>query len=241
MPNPALMARTLVALADNLVADFDVVDLLTLLAHRCVEVLGVTAAGLMLASPSGELRVMASSSEEMRLVELFEVQSQEGPCWDCYRTGEAVLNVDVTDTNGRWPAFGPRAVAAGFRSVHAIPMRLRGETIGALNLFLDTAGAIGDDDVSAAQAFADVATIAIIQDRSARQAQIVNEQLSTALNSRIVIEQAKGIVAQAAQVDMSGAFQLLRSHARNGNMKLAAVAEGVIAGTIKASVLQRTK
>src|SRR5688572_27301572 len=183
MPREALLAQTLVELADTLVDDFDVVDLLTLLADRCVEVLGVSAAGLMLVAPEGELRVVASSSEEMRLVELFELQAEEGPCPDCYRTGEPAMSRDLTEDAARWPQFGPVALAAGFRSVHAVPLRLRGLTIGALNLFRGEAGVLDDADVFAARALADVATIAILQHRAALQAHIVIDQLNHALNS----------------------------------------------------------
>ena len=135
MTREALLARTFVELADTLVDDFDVVELLTRLADRCVDVLDVAAAGLMLVSPGGDLRVMASSSEAMRVLELFELQSQQGPCLDCYRTGQSVLNQDLATVNGRWPRFAAEALAAGFHSVHALPMRLRGTVIGALNLF----------------------------------------------------------------------------------------------------------
>src|SRR5256885_7261956 len=162
MARETMMAKTLVELADSLVADFDVVDLLTLLATRCVEVLDVGAAGIVLLSPEGDLRVVASSSEAMRVVELFELQSQEGPCLDCYRTGEPVLNQDLTSADGRWPRFGPVAIEAGFRSVHALPMRLRGTIVGALNLFR-AEEAMAEPDVVAGQALADVATIAILQ------------------------------------------------------------------------------
>jgi GAF domain-containing protein len=237
MPNSALMAQTLVTLADNLVADFDVAELLRYLTERCVAVLDVTAAGLMLVSPRGDLQVMASSSDEMRVLEVFEVQADEGPCADSYRTGLPVVNVDVRVIDGRWPRFVPRALAAGFRSVHALPMRLRGETVGALNLFRAAEGALDADDVMAAQAFADVATIAILQDRSARAAQTLNEQLAQALNTRITIEQAKGIIGQAAQVDMSGAFDRLRRYARNRNMKLSDVARAVVDGTVSVAAL----
>src|SRR3954451_4930948 len=163
MSREALLARTFVELADILVEDFDVVDLLTLLTDRCIEVLEVTAAGLMLAGPGGaDLRPVAASSEAMRLLELFELQAEEGPCLDCYRTGEPVLNQDLATVDGRWPRFAPAALAAGFGSVHALPMRLRGTVIGALNLFHVHAGEMRQADIDAAQAFADVATIAIL-------------------------------------------------------------------------------
>src|SRR5438309_11180914 len=147
MPREALLARTLVELADTLVDDFDVVELLTMLADRCVEVLDADTAGLMLAAPEGDLRVMASSSEAMRVLELFEIQSHEGPCLDAYRTGERVVNQDLQSVNGRWPRFAAEALDAGFHSVHAVPMRLRRSVIGALNLFRTDAGEMSDADV----------------------------------------------------------------------------------------------
>ncbi len=232
MSREALLARTFVELADTLVDNFDVVELLTRLTDRCVEVLDVTAAGLMLVAPDGDLRVVASSSEEMRVVELFELQAQEGPCPDCYRTGEPVLNQNLAADNGRWPQFGPVALEAGFRSVHAIPMRLRGQTIGALNLFRADEGLLEEADVLAAQALADAATIAILAHRAAVQTYVVTEQLNQALKSRITIEQAKGIIAERARLDMTQAFSWLRNHARIHNLLLGDVARSVIDGTV---------
>ena len=237
MPREALLARTFVELADTLVDDFDVVELLTLLADRCVEVLDVDAAGLMLVAPEGDLRVVASSSEEMRLVELFELQSQEGPCPDCYRTGEPVMSSDLMD-NPRWPRFGPVALRAGFKSVHAIPMRLRGVTIGALNLFRADAGGLDEADVVAAQALADVATIGILQHRAGLQAHMVVDQLNHALNSRVMIEQAKGMLAERSGIDMGAAFTWLRNHARSHNLLLVDVAQAVIDGTLVPGALR---
>jgi GAF domain-containing protein len=230
-----MLARTLVELADTLVADFDVVELLTLLVDRCVEVLDVGAAGLMLVAPAGDLRVMASSSEAMRVLELFELQAREGPCLDCYRTGRPVVNLATAD--GRWPRFAAEALAAGFRSVHALPMRLRGTIVGALNLFHVEPGEMRQADVDAAQALADVATIAVLQHRAAVEAQVLNEQLDRALNSRIVIEQAKGMVAERRNLDMHEAFAALRTYARNHNLRLADVARGVIDGTVAVPTL----
>ena len=232
MPREALLARTFVELADTLVDDFDVVELLTLLAHRCVEMLDVAAAGLMLVAPEGDLRVVASSSEEMRLVELFEIQSQEGPCPECYRTGEPAVSNNLGADDLRWPRFGPVAVKAGFRSAQALPMRLRGVTIGALNLFRTETGALDQHDILAAQALADVATIAILQHRAAIQAHLVVDQLNHALNSRVMIEQAKGILAERAGLDMEGAFSWLRQHARNHNLLLIDVAQAIIDGKL---------
>jgi GAF domain-containing protein len=226
-----LLLRTLVELADTLVEDFDVVDLLTHLADRSVAVLDVTAAGVLLASQSGALRVVASSSEAMRVLELYELQADEGPCVDCYRAGEPVVDLDLA-AGTPWPLFVSRALAAGFRSVHALPLRLRGRTIGALNMFRADPGGLDDDAVAAAQALADIATIAVIQHQVAIDAQDLNVQLSGALNSRIVIEQAKGRVSQSAGVDMDQAFKRLRGHARNHNLHLSQLAGDVAAGTM---------
>jgi len=234
-----LIGRTLVELADSLVADFDVVELLTLLADRCVDVLDVAAAGLMLASPDGDLRVLASSSDAMRVLELFEIQADEGPCVDCYRTGLPSVNLKLDDVSGRWPRFGPKAVEAGFRSVHSLPMRLRGQTIGALNMFRTDEGALGELDVAAAQALADVATIAILQHRAALEGEILTNQLTQALNTRIVIEQAKGVVAERADLDMEQAFNRLRRHARNHNLRLADVAYSIATKAITVNSLDR--
>jgi GAF domain-containing protein len=241
MPREALLARTFVELADTLVDDFDVVDLLTLLAHRCVEMLDVSAAGLMLVAPEGDLRVVASSSEEMRLVELFELQAQDGPCPDCCRTGEPALHEDLAGDDQPWARFGPVALAAGFRSVQALPMRLRGVTIGALNLFRTESGRLDESDVVAAQALADVATIAILQHRAAIQAHLLVDQLNHALNSRVVIEQAKGILAQRVGFDMEAAFSWLRNHARSHNLRLVDVAHSIIDGKLVAEPGERSK
>ena len=232
MPRETLLARTFVELADTLVDDFDVVDLLTLLADRCVDLFDVAAAGLMLGSPSGALQVMASSSDAMRLLELFEQQSEEGPCPDCYRSGEPLLNQVLEGATDRWPRFAPKAIEAGFTSVSALPMRLRGVTIGALNLFRVETVDMRDADVAAAQAFADVATIAILQYQAAVEVQRVNDQLTQALNTRIVIEQAKGVLAERLDVDVADAFIRLRSYARNHNLRLANVAHDVVHGDL---------
>jgi GAF domain-containing protein len=237
MEREATLAKTLVELADTLVADFDVVDLLTLLVDRCVALLGVPAAGLMLVGPDGVLRVMASSSETMRVLELFELQSQEGPCLDCYRSGAPILDRDLAAPDGPWPRFAAEAMQAGFRFVDAIPMRLRGTVLGALNLFHADHRSLDAADVDIAQALADVATIAVLSHRAALEAQVLNEQLNTALNTRIVIEQAKGMVAEHLHLDMQRAFTALRTYARNHNLRLADVARDVIEGGLSPSTL----
>ena len=238
MPKEALLVRTLVELADSLVDDFDVVELLSLLADRCVEVLGVSAAGVMLAAPEGDLRVVASSSEAMRVVELFELQSDEGPCLDCYRCGEAVLNEDLAAADGRWPRFAAVALDAGFRTVYALPMRLRGAVIGAINLFGTGEDPLTSEDVIAGQALADVATIAILQQRVASESRVLIDQLNTALTNRVVIEQAKGVLAERAELSMESAFEAMRHYARDRNLHLADVARGVVDRTLAPGALR---
>jgi GAF domain-containing protein len=230
MSRESALVNTFVDLADNLVADFDVIELLSRVTDSCVEVLNVDAAGLMLISPEGDLRVMASSSEAMRILELFEIQAEEGPCLDCYRTGEPVVNQDLSATEQRWPTFTVEALQAGFHSVHALPMRLRGTIIGALNLFHRLPGKMADNDVAAAQAFADVATIAVLQHRAAIEARVIKDQLNFALNSRITIEQAKGMIAERENLDMDTSFSRLRTYARANNLRLADVAQDIIGG-----------
>lgn len=237
MSREALLARTFVELADSLVDNFDVVELLTVLADRCVDVVDVAATGIMLATADGELRVLASSSETMRLLELFEAQADEGPCVECYRSGRPVVNLTLDEVHSRWPRFAPQAVSAGFRTVYALPMRLRGQTIGALNMFRVDDGPMPDEDVVAAQALTDVATIAILQHRAVLDAQALNEQLNRALGTRIVIEQAKGVVAESAELDMDDAFNRLRRHARNHNLRLTDVAQAVSTKTLPVASL----
>jgi GAF domain-containing protein len=237
MSRETLLGRTFVELVDTLVADFDVVDLLTLLSDRCVDLLDVEEAGIMLASPEGDLRVMASSSEAMRVLELFELQAQEGPCLDCYRTGQPVLNAELSTCADRWPRFAPEALATGFRMVHSLPMRLRGVVVGALNLFHVDPADMTRADIDAAQALADVATIAILHHRAALEAQVLNERLEQALDTRIMIEQAKGMVAEREGLDTEQAFAMLRSHSRNHDRLLSDVAADVLGGALPPSAL----
>ena len=223
------MIETFVELADNLNDNYDVIDVLTIVSVRCVQATGVDAAGVMLALPGGELHFVASSSESMRVLELFQIQTNEGPCVDCYVSGIAVVEEDLARSKERWPLFGPRALAHGFRSVHSLPMRLRGRTIGALNLLATRSGALDESDVAVAQGLADVATIAILQHQTSLDSKILTNQLSIALNSRIIIEQAKGMISQAAGCDMDEAFARLRAHARDCNERLTEVAAQLIA------------
>ena len=235
------LARTLVELADTLVADFDVVDFLHTLVLRCTDLFDAAEAGLMLADQRGGLRVVASSSERARLVELFEVQNEQGPCLDCFRSGNRVVSEDLEAEVGRWPLFAPEALTVGFRSVHALPMRCQSEVIGALNIFRTTLGMLDEADLIAARARADVATIGILQQRALQEARVLAEQLQLALNSRVVIEQAKGVLAERAQVNLDDAFGMLRGYARNHNSRLRDVAEAVIAGNVVIGELRRPR
>jgi GAF domain-containing protein len=232
MTREAEVVRSLVEMADTLVDDYDVVDLLTGVADRCVTLLGVSAAGVMLASPAGSLGLVASSSEAMRLLELFELQEQEGPCLDAFRTGERVGHENLDAGAGRWPSFSAAARKAGFRSASALPLRLRDVTIGALNLLSVTRAPMDQADVIVARAFADLATLSIVQHRASAEAQRLNEQLSAALTSRVVIEQAKGVIAERAGIDLAEAFSRLRAYARNHNLRLTDVAQAAIEGTL---------
>jgi transcriptional regulator with GAF, ATPase, and Fis domain len=232
MRREADVVQSLVDLADTLVADYDIVDLLTGLANRCVDVLGASAAGVMLASASGDLRLVASSSEAMRVLELFELQAHEGPCLDAFRTGERVEHESLRGGTGRWPRFSTVALEAGFRSAFALPLRLRDTTIGALNLVSVDEAPMDESDALVARAFADLATISVLQQRAVADSQLVNEQLTHALTSRLVIEQAKGVVFERAGVDMSEAFARLRTYARNHNLRLTDVAQAAVDGTL---------
>ncbi|MGC8513617.1 MAG: ANTAR domain-containing protein [Acidimicrobiales bacterium] len=228
--------QALVSMADVLVEDFDVVDMLTGLARRCVDLLGMSAAGVMIADPTSTLHVIASSSEEMRVLELFELQSEQGPCVDAYLTGEIVHHqVLRTSPETSWPLFSQVALDAGFHAVSALPLRLRDTTIGALNLFSTGRTPMTTGESVVARAFADLATISIIQHRSTDQLQRINDQLSHALNSRILIEQAKGIIAERANIDLQEAFNRLRRYTRDHNLRLTDVASAAVAGTLDSS------
>jgi hypothetical protein len=231
------LADAFVQAADTLVDDFDVIEFLHTLAGRCVALLDVDAAGLMLADPHGVLHAAAASSENARLLELFELQCDAGPCMDAFRTAAAVVNADLGENRGRWPNFAEAAQATGFVSVHALPLRLRATVIGALNLFCARPGPLSAADVRTGQALADVATIGILAQRSVHQSELLSAQLQQALDSRVVIEQAKGVLAERLSITMDAAFELLRAHARNHNLRLSQLARDVAEGTSAAAPL----
>ncbi|WP_036227561.1 GAF and ANTAR domain-containing protein [Marmoricola sp. URHB0036] len=224
----AALAERFVALADTLVDDFDVVEVLDGLMGTCLELLGVDEAGLLLTDPRGGLQRVASSSEEARLLELLQVQTREGPCFEAVATGEIIAVDDISATHDRWPAFAERAVADGFSSVYAFPMRLRDATVGGLNLFGVRAASLVDDDQVIAKALADIATIGILQQRSIHRSSVLAENLQRALNTRIVVEQAKGVLSERGQMPMDQTFELLRSFARSHNLKLSELARSIV-------------
>jgi hypothetical protein len=232
-----LLARTFVDVADTLVADFDVVEFLTVLTARCVELFELSAAGLFLADRPNGLRLVAASDHDSAVVDLFEHQYTEGPSLDTYRTGVAVTCADLTAATDRWPEFAARAVDAGCASIYALPMHLRAEVIGALELLRAEPGPLPASDLVAAQALADVATIGILQHRAAEEHRLVAEQLQYALDSRVAIEQAKGVLAEHAGLDMGRAFDALRSYARSNNLRLVDVSQAIVERRLEADAV----
>jgi GAF domain-containing protein len=237
MARERAVVETFVILADTLVDSYDVIDFLQTLAERCVELLDVSEAGIMLTDGTGGLRHAACSTEKMRIVELFELQLEEGPCLDAYRTREPIRCATAEEAEARWPLFAPRAREAGFVAVSAVPMRLRDELIGSLNLFSDRPGVLDDDDTRLAQALADIATIGILHERAVHDARDITAQLQTALESRIVIEQAKGVLAEHNRTSVDDAFTVLRGFARRHNRALSRVAADVVDGSLAPEAL----
>lgn len=235
-----LTATTFVEIVDTLVSDFDVIEVLTLLTSRSVDLLDAAAAGILLADSAGQLRVVGASNEQIQLLELFQVQNDQGPCLDCFHSGQVVLHSNL-DTISPWPLFAAECTKAGFASVCAVPLRLRAHTLGCLNMFMCEPGGLTDTDVALSQALADVASIAIIQDQATRDAAIREGHLQHALNSRIAIEQAKGMIAEHNRVDMDEAFSRLRAYARNTNRGLTDVAKALVAGTTDVSAVSATR
>jgi GAF domain-containing protein len=217
------LADVFVEVADTLVVGFDLIEFLHNVTRHAAEMTGCTV-GLVLVDERGQLQVMGASDGQAEVLELFQVQQRQGPCHDCFSTGVAVVDTDLPRASERWPEFAPLAVSAGVQSVHAFPMRLRDRVIGALNVFGREQQALSADEVRVVQALADVATISLIQEQAIARAEVVNEQLQAALNSRIVIEQAKGAVARALSISVDEAFTLMRTRARADRVRLTAYA-----------------
>jgi transcriptional regulator with GAF, ATPase, and Fis domain len=226
------LAEIFVELADTLVDEFDALDFMHTLTDRSVELLHVDAAGVILGDQHGHLQVVASTSNRAQDLELFELQSDEGPCLDCFNTGRAVANVETSVAIDRWPQFSAAFIDAGYQSAHAVPLRLRSQVIGAMNLFCIDAMTLDDSDLALAQALADVATIGLLQERAVHESDLLAEQLQTALNSRVLIEQAKGVLLALTGTSVDEAFRLMREHSRRNRIPLREVAAGVIARTI---------
>lgn len=233
------LAQVFVELADTLVEQFDVVDFLQTLADRSVEVLAADESGLMLADEREELALMASTSERVRVLELFELQVRQGPCRDCFATGERLANVVLAESRPRWPEFTPAALEAGFAVTHALPLRLRGRVIGALNLFSRTPTTLDADAVAVGQAMADIATIGLLHERTLHEQTVLSQQLQVALHSRVLIEQAKGMLAARAGIPIGEAFTRMRAHARRHGLTLTSVAEAVVHGSPDVAALVR--
>lgn len=224
---PARLAEVFVEVADTLIDDFDLVDFLQMVTTHTSDLTDARATGILLAAPQGGLQLMAASDERTEMLELFQVQAREGPCHDCFTTGEPVVNIDLNDASGRWPRFAPRAVQAGYLAVHAFPLRWRRQVLGALNLFSDTTGGMSEEDAVIVQALGDVASIALLQERAIHQGEVLTEQLQTALDSRIAIEQAKGALAQLHGTTPDQAFEKMRTYSRRHGMRLVVVARAV--------------
>ena len=233
-----LLVRTFVTLADSLVATYDVIDLLQTLVDQSNELFDASAAGIILGPDDDHLEVIVSTSEESRLVGLMQIRAGEGPCVEAVTTGRVVSVVDPAEMAERWPTFADAARQSNYVSVHAIPLRLRGQTIGSLNLFRDHEGALNEEDAIAAQALADVATIGVLQERAVRDHTVVREQLQRALDSRTVIEQAKGVLSHVHRLDMEAAYRLLRQHARSTQTPMSVVAAGLVDGSLQIAVAQ---
>jgi len=222
------LAAVFVEVADTLVVDFDIVDFLQMVTTRSADMTRAEAAGLVLANERNQLQFMAASQESVKLLELFQLQAEEGPCLDCFRYGAPVANADLARAAERWPRFAPEAVRAGYRAVHAFPLRHRNKVIGALNLFSTSEGRIDANDGKVIQALADVATIGLLQQRAIAHGEILTEQLQVALRSRVTIEQAKGALARMRGVSVDEAFTLMRTHARQNHLKLTDLALTVV-------------
>jgi transcriptional regulator with GAF, ATPase, and Fis domain len=228
------ISQVFVSLASSLARGVDVLDMLSGLATDCARLLDVSSAGLLLADARGVLHVVAASSEQARNLEVFQLQRDQGPCLDCYRAGRQVSVQNLPDEAERWPQFAEAAINAGFVSVHALPMHLRDRMLGTLGLFGARTGALNELDLSLGQAFADVASVALVQGAALSEQETLNRQLQGALDSRVIVEQAKGILAQVGDLDMEAAFSFLRRYSRDHNRRLSEVAGALVDREISA-------
>ena len=231
----AALVDAFVHLSDTLVDDYDIIDFLHFLTASCVGLVEIDEAAVMLAAPSGLLQAIASSTERSRMLELFELQNHDGPCLDAYRGGLVVSAADLAEESGRWPTFAPRALEVGFRAVHSVPLRLRDQVIGALNLLRVAPGVLTDGDARLVRALSDIATVGVIQERTISASHAATNGLQIALNSRIRIEQAKGVLAERDGISIDDAFETLRGYARRNRLGLSHVASEIVAGRLRLS------
>lgn len=234
---PSGLLRTLIAMADTLVADFDLPDFFQNLVERAADLFGAESAGLLMTGERVGIDLVAYTPESIGFVELLQLQVEQGPCLDAIRTRTPVRAADLAADADRWPRWSPRALDAGVRSVYATPMRLRDRTLGALNLFSARPDALTDADLVGVQALTDVATIGLLHERNARDQDVLSRQLQVALTSRVVLEQAKGVIAGRSTLDPERAFTALRAYCRNTNSKLGPTARAVIAGDLDVAVV----
>lgn len=240
MTNEQRLTRVFVELADTLIDEFDALDFLSVLTERSVELLGADAAGVILIDAHGVLHVVASTSDRAQLLELLELQNDEGPCLDCLQTGHVVVNVGLTEARERWPRFTDALGEVGFQAAHAIPLRLRDSVVGAMNLFCVGDSPLSDDDIAVGQALADIATIGLLQERAVRQAGLIASQLQSALDNRVLIEQAKGVLLASAGIELDDAFQLMRAYSRRHNVAVKDTARRVAERSLTADELARS-
>ncbi|MHA6759533.1 GAF and ANTAR domain-containing protein [Streptacidiphilus sp. PAMC 29251] len=235
------LTEVFVEVADSLIDDFDLIDFLQQLSVRCMELLDVAAVGILLADTHGHLQVLAASDEHTRLLELLALQHDQGPCVDCYRSGTARTDINLNDPDNTqdWPQFAAAAQATGFCSANTIPLRLRGRIIGVLGLFQTDPEPLSAADIALAQALADVATIAILQQRTLAHSELERGQLQYALTSRVVLEQVKGILAERWQVSVDEAFAAFRTYARSNHHHLANLARQIADGTFDTDQIPR--
>lgn len=229
LTNPSRLSDLFVAAADTLVGGFDLVDFLHGVATGAAKITGSSAIGLLLAERDGGLRVIAASSEDPELLGLFSIQRAEGPCLDAHRAGAELPDIDLRATHDPWPDFTSQATALGFTGTHCFPLRLRGKTVGAMHAFQDDGHHLSADERRSGRALADLAAISLVQERATRRPGELTEQVLFALNSRIVIEQAKGTVALNLDVGVAEAFELLRVRAAQHRMPLTELARAVVA------------
>lgn len=230
-PRERRISRTFIRLADTQVSAFDLADSLNGLAEQCVELLAVPAAGVLLLDPHGNLAAAAPSAQREKLMALFSTGADSGFWADILQSGTAVHCTELHSEPARWPSFTTAAEKCGFKALHALPMRLRERTIGVLILLSSEPGGADSDDLALAQALADIATIGILQHRTIETGDRLNQQLQTALTSRVVIEQAKGVLSHHGSLSMDEAFRRLRRYTRSHNRLLTDLAGSVADGT----------